>query len=136
MVEPRCPNRHYSWRVAHQRIFVENRTRCDESRICLYAVTDFKAVSSSERRSLTGYDTPCPGVRQAYSGMEKSGRLSALSPETHGDVSEAGLKGERRRQVNDNASYGNSYQGSEPEQAFAQRADLGSSTGCPGSPQA
>jgi len=45
-------SRHYSWRVAHQRIFVENRTRCDESRICLYAVTDFKAVSSSERRSL------------------------------------------------------------------------------------
>ena len=118
------------------KFFVETRTRCDDSRICLCAVSDFKAFSSRERRILTRYDIPCPRVRQAYSGMEKSGGLSALSPETHGDVSEAGLKGERRRQVNDNASYGNSYPGSELEQAFAQGADLGSSTGCPGRPQA
>src|SRR5215469_9535632 len=99
-------------------------------------MTDCKAFKPIGRRILSRYDTPCPRVRQAYSGMEESERLSALSPETHGDVSKAGLKGKRRRQVNDNASYGNSYPSSELEQAFAQYADLGSSTGCPGRPQA
>src|SRR6516225_3699209 len=80
--------------------------------------------------------TSVRGATRFISSREKGRGLSALSSETHGDVSESALKRKRHRQVHDDASYRDSYQGSEFEQPFAQHADLSSSTSRPSSPQA
>ena len=66
---------HEEWRF--DEFVVETRTRCDESRICFYAVTNFEAVSSSDRRISTRYDTPLLEARQ---GLSQVGRKAEVYP--------------------------------------------------------